>query len=73
MVTKYEHIQLDKDMVIFGSINIKHEFVNWIIVNVKFYIYRTKLQQKIINKSTKIHILQKNAYIRNVGIMANIS
>ena len=47
---KYKHIQLDKDMVLFGSINIKHEFVNWIIVNVKFYIYRTKLQKKILNK-----------------------
>ena len=56
-------------MVLFGSINIKHEFVNWIIVNVKFYIYRTKLQKKILNKigikntlivtSTQIHVLQK--------------
>ena len=73
MVTKYEHIQFDKDMVIFGSINIKHEFVNWIIVNVKFYIYRTKLEQKILNKigiqnaSTKIHILKKKCLHKEFG------
>ena len=36
-------------MVLFGSINKKHEFVNWINVNVKIYIYRTKLQKKILN------------------------
>ena len=48
--TRCRH-QLDKDMVLFGSINITHEFVNWIIVNVKFYIYRTKLQKKILNKN----------------------
>ena len=54
-------------MVLFGGINIKHEFVNWIIVNVKFYIYRTKLQKKILNKigikNTLIDKLQVLKYI----------
>ena len=64
-----------------GSINIKHEFVNWIIVNVKFYIYRTKLQKKILYKigikntliviRDKLQMLKyifykKTAFIRNL-------
>jgi hypothetical protein len=39
-----------KNIVMFGMINNKHSsFVNWLTINIKYYIYSIKIQKKMLN------------------------
>ena len=50
---KGEHIKFDKQTVLFGMFNSKGNktpFANWLIINVKYYIYVSKMQKiKTVN------------------------
>ena len=43
-------INFNKDIVMFGMINNKNSsFVNWLTINIKYYIYSMKIQKKVLN------------------------
>jgi thioredoxin-related protein len=70
---KDETIQLDKHMVLFGSLNTNHKFVNWLIVNVKHCIYRTKLQKNILHITGIKNVLKDKLQIEKYILYKNCS
>ena len=48
ILNRSEHIKVDKHMILFGII--KNVLLNWLIVNIKYYIYITKIRKGKLNK-----------------------
>ena len=54
------HIIFDKNTVLFGTTEFKDIFFNWLIINVKYYIYRMKIQNaKLSTEALKIILNDK--------------
>ena len=54
---KGEHIKFDKQTVLFGILNSrgnKTTFANWLTINVKYYIYVSKMQKKERNLASML-------------------
>ena len=65
-------LQLEKHIVIFGMINNETcRFVNWLIINIKHYIYRIKVQKQKLNIKAIKNILQKLFQIEKYILFKN--
>ena len=65
-------LQLEKHIVNFGMINNETcKFVNWLIINIKHYIYRMKVQKQKLNIKAIKNILQKLFQIEKYILFKN--
>ena len=65
-------IDFNKNNIMFGLINNeKDNFLNWLIINIKYYIYCTKIHKKCLEITAIKNILQKNFEIEKYILFKN--
>ena len=66
-----ENIILDKNTILFGIIKNRNIFINWLIVNIKYYIYRMKIQKHGLKKEVLFKIISKKLNIEKYRFYKN--
>ena len=71
---KGEHIKFDKQTVLFGIFNSKGNkttFANWLIINVKYYIYVSKIQKIKPSIYALLNIIKDKIHIEKYILYKN--
>ena len=67
-------INFSKDIVMFGMANNKNStFINWLTINIKYYIYNMKIQKKMLNINSVKNMLKNKFYIEKYILFKNCS
>ena len=67
-------INFSKDIVLFGMVNNKNStFINWLTINIKYYIYNMKIQKKMLNINSVKNMLKNKFYIEKYILFKNCS
>ena len=67
-------INFSKDIVMFGMVNNKNStFINWLTINIKYYIYNMKIQKKMLNINSVKNMLKNKFYIEKYILFKNCS
>ena len=73
---KGEHITFDKQTVLFGifkSKGNKTAFANWLIINVKYYIYVSKMQKMKSSIYALLNIVKDKIHIEKYILKKTLS
>lgn len=69
--TKNEQIELSKKVILLGYTDKQNKVLNWLILNIKQYIYRTKIQKHQLNIFALQNIIKKNLEIERYILFKN--
>ena len=65
-------ITFTRDQIILGSLNKSHKVLNWLVINIKYYIFKTKLKKQRLNIFAIQNLIKEKLEIEQYILSKNL-